>query len=129
MLWMPPCRTFGSTRDAGSPAQCCLSVVLKAAGAGAEPPHRPERKMGRSVAVDATELPPLQTQAKTRHASRTWRDTRSRFSTARSSLGRAQEPLSGMTVNSPLYAQWALGTRKLHAAGQSFTSSLYHGVR
>src|ERR1039458_1618448 len=113
---MPPYRTFGSSRDAGSPAQSCPSVVLHAATAGGELLHLPEREMGRSVASRATELPPLRTQAKTRHASRTWRGTQPHSPKAGSSLGRALEPLSGMAADSPMYARSAPGTRKPHAA-------------
>src|ERR1039457_5154375 len=113
---MPPGRKLGSSRAAGSPARPCPSVVLIAAAAGAELLHRPERKMGRTVASRATERLHPRTQAKTPDASRTWRDTRPRAAKAGSSRGRALEFLSAMAASFPLYARWAPDIRRPRAA-------------
>src|ERR1019366_6928827 len=129
---MPPCRKLGSSRAAGSPARSCPSVVLNAGAAAAELPHRPERKMGRTVASRATERLHPRTQAKTRYASRTWRDTRPRAARAGSSRGRAPESLSGVAASFPLGLAFdgiADGIECLHVAILCFLEDSFDQIR
>src|SRR5207248_7384869 len=97
---MLPYRTFGPSRGVGLPARSCPSVVLLPAGAGGELPRPPEWKMEEPATCRATELLPLQTQAKTLHASQAWRNIRPRGVKARLSPSQAAERLSALVVNS-----------------------------